>query len=89
MKSTELHILEKKIIDYQVEIENLKVKIADVILVDFHLNNQDLISTLGSVHKLSKLIESIEQKNLILEELWETKEDIYAEIEQEESLNKK
>ena len=89
MGNLALDVLTRQITDYQIEIENLKVKIADCAIKAHSTEPQAVNVIFDNLHKMSKLIDEVKPKEVMLEELFNTKLKIEDELEQAENNSKK
>lgn len=83
MSNTALQVLNKEITEYQAEIENLKIKIADCAIKAHNTAPQEISIIFDSLHQMTKLIDEVKPKEIMLNELFKTKLKIEDEIEQE------
>lgn len=83
MSNTALQVLNKEITEYQVEIENLKIKIADCAIKAHSTAPQEISIIFDSLHQMAKLIDEVKPKEIMLNELFKTKLKIEDELKQE------
>ena len=81
MSETALNIIRKHIVDYQVQMEDLKIKIADV-MVDVHnANPNDARFIHDCMKEIAALIAELKVKDQIFDELFKTQLEVEDELE--------
>jgi len=81
MSETALNIIRKHIVDYQVQMEDLKIKIADV-MVDVHnANPNDARFIHDCMKEIAALISELKVKDQIFDELFKTQLEVEDELE--------
>ena len=88
MGNTALLVLEREITEYHVDIENLKIKIADCAIKAHSTNPQEVNVIFDNLHQMAKLIDEVKPKEVMLSELFKTKLKIEDELEQELEMAK-
>ena len=88
MGNTALLVLEREITEYQVDIENLKIKIADCAIKAHSTHPQEINVIFDYLHQMAKLINEVKPKEVMLSELFKTKLKIEDELEQELEMAK-
>ena len=81
MSDTALDILNRQITEYQVDIENLKIKVADYAIKAHSTEPTEVSLIFDNLHKMAKLISQVKSKEVLLEELLKTKTKIEDELE--------
>ena len=84
MGNTALLVLEREITEYQVDIENLKIKIADCVIKVHSTSPQEVTVIFDNLHKMAKLIEEVRPQEIMLCELFKTQSKIEDILEEEE-----
>ena len=88
MGNAALDVLIREVTEYQVEIENLKIKIADCAIKAHSSDPKDVHVIFDSLHQMTKLIDQVKPKEAMLDELCKTKLKIEDELEREEINSK-
>ena len=88
MGNTALLVLEREITEYQVDIENLKIKIADCAIKAHSTHPQEVNVIFDNLHQMAKLIDEVNPKEVMLSELFKTKLKIEDKLEQELEMAK-
>jgi len=88
MGNTALQVLNKEITEYQVDIESLKIKIADCAIKAHSTAPHEVSVIFDSLHQMTKLIDEVKPKEIMLDELFKTKLKIEDEIERESEMTK-
>jgi hypothetical protein len=81
MSDTALDILNRQITEYQVDIENLKIKVADCAIKAHSTEPTEVSLIFDNLHKMAKLISQVKSKEVLLDELLKTKTKIEDELE--------
>ncbi len=88
MGNTALDVLIREVTEYQIEIENLKIKIADCAIKAHSSDPKDVNVIFDSLHQMTKLIDQVKPKEAMLDELCKTQSKIEDELEREEINSK-
>ena len=81
MSDTALDVLNRQITEYQVDIENLKIKVADCAIKAHSTEPTEVSLIFDNLHKMAKLISQVKSKEVLLDELLKTKTKIEDELE--------
>jgi hypothetical protein len=81
MSDTALDVLNRQITEYQVDIENLKIKVADCAIKAHSTEPTEVSLIFDNLHKMAKLISQVKSKEILLDELLKTKTKIEDELE--------
>ncbi|MBR1626707.1 MAG: hypothetical protein IJ681_06140 [Bacteroidales bacterium] len=81
MSDTALDVLNMQITEYQVDIENLKIKVADCAIKAHSTEPTEVSLIFDNLHKMAKLISQVKSKEVLLDELLKTKTKIEDELE--------
>ena len=89
MGNLALDVLMREITEYEVNIEKLKIKIADYVIKVHSTSPQEVTVILDNLHQMAKLIEEVKPQEIILRELFKTQTKIEDILEEEESRETK
>ena len=87
MGNLALDVLMREITEYQVNVEKLKIKIADCVIKVHSTSPQEVTVIFDNLHKMAKLIEEVRPQEIMLCELFKTQSKI-ADILEEEEIRK-
>ncbi len=88
MSKLAVDILNRQVIECQIEVENLKIKIADCAIKAHSTEPKEVHLIMNNLNQMGKLIEQVRPKEATLEQLTKAKSKLEEALEQEKEFAK-